>query len=344
MAPMIPAPVTAAARAVPAVEPPAEPPAPTPEVGTDFPGCDPVSMTWEEVLTSRRLRGHLEYWSASPPTAWILRDGGTAHESPSVTLTELLTRISQERGSRFGCWGAVYLMECDGEGRPRRVATGDQTVYLHPDVCGPGDLAVVRGENPLPDVVLEVDHTTDVRRNKLPLYEAWGMPEVWVETPDAPSRSRPRGLRPGLTIHRLDDGRYRQAAESLALPGWTAVAIHAALNETRMSPRTVADLIRVGRRLGEREGTAPDDDPQIGLHRQQARDAGRAEGLAQGRTEAVDRERAVLVRLAARKFDVRTAERLTDLAAGIDDPGRLAAAVDLVIECDDAADLLSRLS
>ena len=329
---MIPAPVTVAVRAVPAVEPPA----PTPEVGTDFPGCDPVSMTWEEVLTSRRLRGHLEYWSASPPTAWILRDGGTAHESPSVTLAELLTRISQERGSRFGCWGAVYLMERDGEGRPRRVATGDQTVYLHPDVCGPGDLAVVRGEDPLPDVVLEVDHTTDVRRNKLPLYEAWGLPEVWVETPDAPSRSRPRGLRPGLTIHRLDDGRYRQAAESLALPGWTAAAIHAALNETRMSPRTVADLIRVGRRLGEREGTAPDDDPQIGLHRRQARDAGRAEGLAQGR--------AVLVRLAARKFDARTAERLADRVTEIDDPGRLAAAVDLLIECDDAADLLSRLS
>ena len=329
---MIPAPVTAAARAVPAVEPPA----PTPEVGTDFPGCDPVSMTWEEVLTSRRLRGHLEYWSASPPTAWILRDGGTAHESPSVTLAELLTRISLERGSRFGCWGAVYLMERDGEGRPRRVATGDQTVYLHPDVCGPGDLAVVRGEDPLPDVVLEVDHTTDVRRNKLPLYEAWGLPEVWVETPDAPSRSRPRGLRPGLTIHRLDDGRYRKAAESRALPGWTAAAIHAALNETRMSPRTVAALIRVGRRLGEREGTAPDDDPQIGLHRRQARDAGRAEGLAQGR--------AVLVRLAARKFDARTAERLADRVTEIDDPGRLAAAVDLLIECDDAADLLSRLS
>ena len=352
---MIPTPVTGAARAV-------EPPAPDLEVGTDFPGCDPVPMTWEEVLTSRGLRGHLEYWSASPPTAWLLRDGGGTHESPPAALNEFLTRISLERGSRIRCWGAVYLMERDGEGRPRRVATADQTVYLHPEVCGPGADAdaVVRGEDPLPDVILEVDHTTDVRRNKLRLYEAWGLPEVWVETPDAPSRSRPRRLRPGLTIYLLDGGLYRTAGESRALPGWTAGAIHAALNETRMSRRTMAGLTRVGRRLGEREGTAPDDDPQIGSHRRQARDAGRAEGLAQGRSEglaqgrseglaqgraqAVARERAVLVRLAARKFDARTAERVADRVAGIDDPGRLAEAVDLIVECDAAADLLSRLS
>ena len=337
---MIPAPVTGAARAARAVEPPA----PDPEIGTDFPGCDPVPMTWEEVLTSRGLRGPLEYWSASPPTAWLLRDGGAAHESPSAALNEFLTRISLERGSRIRCWGAVHLMERDGEGRPRRAATADQTVYLHPDVCGPGADAVVRGEDPLPDVILEVDHTTDVRRNKLRLYEAWGLPEVWVETPDAPSRSRPRRLRPGLTIYLLDGGLYRTAGESRALPGWTAGAIHAALNETRMSRRTMAGLTRVGRRLGEREGTAPDDDPQIGSHRRQARDAGRAEGLAQGRSEGLAQGRAVLVRLAARKFDARTAERLADRVAGIDDPGRLAEAVDLIVECDDAADLLSRLS
>ena len=59
-------------------------------------------------------------------------------------------------------------------------------------------------------------------------------------------------------------------------------------------------------------------------HRRQAHDAGlragRAEGLAQGRAEglaeAVARERAVLGRLAARKFDARTAERLAEALAG----------------------------
>ncbi len=46
--------------------------------------------------------------------------------------------------------------------------------------------------------MLEVDYSTDVRRGKLGLYEAWGFPEVWVEVPEAesPSRSsrRPSGL------------------------------------------------------------------------------------------------------------------------------------------------------
>ena len=58
------------------------------------------------------------------------------------------------------------------------------------------------GSDALPDVVLEVDNTTDVRRGKLAL-------EVWVEVPDTPSPSRPAGLRAGLTIHVLGDRGFR---------------------------------------------------------------------------------------------------------------------------------------
>ena len=60
------------------------------------------------------------------------------------------------------------------------------------------------------------------------MYEAWGFPEVWVDTPDAQAPSRPRRLRPGLTIYVLDDGRFRTAGESRAFPTWTAAQIHAA--------------------------------------------------------------------------------------------------------------------
>lgn len=52
---------------------------------------------------------------------------------------------------------------------------------------------MVVGEHDFPDVVLEVDHTTDVRRGKLGLYEAWGFPEVWVEVPDDRTAPRPAG-------------------------------------------------------------------------------------------------------------------------------------------------------
>ena len=202
------------------------------------------------------------------------RDAGPVHETAPNLLSELLIRMCLEHGSRFRLAGAVYLMERDDDGRPRQVLVADQTVYLDRSVWRPRDPAIMLGVDPLPDVILEVDHTTDVRRNKLPVYEAWGFPEVWVDTPDEPSRNRPRRVRPGLTIYVLEEGRFRIADESRAFPTWTALQLHAALNESRLSPRTLADLTRVGRRLGEREGTTPDDDPQLGRHRRQAHDIG----------------------------------------------------------------------
>ena len=95
----------------------------------DFPGCHPLRMTWEEVW---RYDGRIEYWDAPSSTAWILRDAGSVHEVAPSVLGEILTRIGLERGSRIRRFGAVFLMERDGAGRPRRVMAADQTVYLRP--------------------------------------------------------------------------------------------------------------------------------------------------------------------------------------------------------------------
>ena len=301
----------------------------------DFPGCDPVSMTWDEVVAHD---GRIEYWSAMTETAWIVRDGGPVHESPVGILSEILTRLSLERGSRIRLYQSVYLLERAADGRPRQMMEADQALYLHPDAWLPRGEAIVKGEDPLPEVLLEVDHTTDVRRNKLALYEAWGFPEVWVETPDEPSRSRPRRLRPGLTLYLLDEGRYRVASGSRAFPGWKAASIHASLNETALSPRTLAELTRVGRRLGRREGTRPEDDPQLARHRRQARGA----GVREGRAEGLARQRALLGRLASRRFDPATAERVVAALERIEDPDRLTAAGDRIIDATDGRDLLSR--
>ena len=130
-------------------------------------------------------------------------------------------------------------------------------------------------------MVLEVDHTTDARRGKLPLYESWGFPEVWVEVPDAPSPSRLRGRRSGLTIHLLEHGVYRESAESRAFYGWTTDEIHAALNEATPSTRTSAVVERVGAALGAREGTGPDDHPLFRSQRRQGFERGRAETIRQ---------------------------------------------------------------
>ena len=88
----------------------------------------------------------------------------------------------------------------------------------------------------------------------------------------------------------------------------------------------------MGRALGAREGTGPDDTPWLRMQRRESR----AEGRAQG-------ERALLVRQAARRFGAGTAERLSALLPRIDDPDRLAEVADWIVDCATGADLLERV-
>ena len=125
-------------------------------------------------------------------------------------------------------------------------------------------------------MVLEVDYSTDARLWKLPLYESWGFPEVWIDVPD--ERSYPRSLLSGLTIHVHDGERFREAASSRAFPTWTAEEIHVALSRDLPSPETLDVLRRVGRALGALGGTGPDDDPWLRAERAE----GRAEGYGPG--------------------------------------------------------------
>ena len=98
---------------------------------------------------------------------------------------------------------------------------------------------------------------TDVRRGKLAFYESWGFPEAWVEVPEVQTPGRPQGLVRGLTICRLDGGRFRTAAESGAFPGWRASEIHAALNELEVSDRTSSALPRAGRTRSQADPDVP---------------------------------------------------------------------------------------
>ena len=80
--------------------------------------------------------------------------------------------------------------------------------------------------------------------------------------------------------------------------------------------------------------------------REQGREQGLEQGLEQGREQGIERgraeERALLCRLAARKFDTETAERLSGLLERLADPERLAEVGDWIIECGTGADLLDR--
>ena len=305
----------------------------------EFPGCKPVSLPVEEIGD---YEGRLEFWDAATETAWVCEPTSPYHERPSRLLTRLAERIAGVRGSPVECYGSMDLLLRDAQGEPQRILQADESVYLHPALARlPGTAAMVIGEHDFPDVVLEVDHTTNVYRGKLRLYESWAFPEVWVDVPDRRAASRSKARAPGLTIHVLEDGAYRVSAESLAFPGWTAEEIHRALNETTPSVRTSLVLERVGAALGAREGTGPDDDPLFRSLRRQSR----AEGRAEGRTEGERKGRAdALAKMARRMLLSRGVEVSEGFLA---DPAFAASSEDAVFDaaltCANEAEFLAAL-
>ena len=233
-----------------------------------------------------RYEGRLALWDRATQTALEVRDNSPRHEYPAQLLAALAERIALVRGKPIRCFGTMSLFLLGDDGGVERTMQADQTLYLHPERANPvGWSRMVVGENHYPDVVLEVDNTTDVRRHKLKLYEAWGFPELWVEVPDA--SPRPAKWH-GLSIHVLEDSAFQEVAESRAFPGWTAADIHAALNEGRLSQRTHAILERVGAALAKREGAQPNEDPLLRSQRQQGRQQGRREGRREGRQQGVE--------------------------------------------------------
>ncbi|MCY4484417.1 MAG: Uma2 family endonuclease [Spirochaetaceae bacterium] len=308
-----------------------EPAQPQPAQQPAFPGCKSVRLPRTEL---ERFEGRLEYWDSSTETAWICEPATPYHERPSRRLTRLAGQVAAVRGSPIECYGSMDLLLRDPDGEPRRIMQADESVYLHPAQRGPGPAAMVVGEDDYPDVVLEVDHTTDVHRGKLALYESWGFPEVWVEVPDAPAPSRPHRRRPGLTIHLLEHGGFRVAAVSRAFPGWRAEEIHLALNEPVPSARTSAALQRVAGALGAREGTGPDDDLLLRAQRRQGFERGRAKGHAEGRAGMVHqilRSRGIEVSArfdtAADAFATAPGEALLAAALGCADEAEFLAAL-----------------
>ena len=220
-----------------------------------FPGCETVPMNARQFEDCDR---HVEYWDARNGVAWMVREVSIEHELPLSRLAVLVHRVGEERGAAMLCCGTTSLHDRDAKGDVR-VMEADQAIYLDGKSAQALRSPILVREGQAPDVVLEVDHTTDARRRKLGVYEGWGVPEVWVEVPNAPARSRPKSRRSGLTIHVLDEETscYREAQASEALPGWTAAEIHSALNEGVISKRTRAAIARVGKAMRTNEGTAP---------------------------------------------------------------------------------------
>lgn len=304
-------------------EPHADPPSRAPaEAQPHLPGCESFSLTANEIESYDE---RIEFWDGLSGTAWRVRDVSSWHEQPGQRLAMLAARMASVRGAPIECFGSTSLARLDAAGRPRQILQADNAVYLHPAQWKTRGRVRV-DDGPLPDVVLEVDHTTDVRRWKLGKYQSWGFPEIWVLVPSKRSRRAP-----GLAIHaRGPGGGYRQAPESTAFPGWTEGEVYRALTEEPLSAASWQALERVGRVLGKRDGTTPEDDP---LTRSlQAR--GEARSAAKASADAV------AAALRARGIAVPA-----DVAA---DPDLLCAcsvdiAMAVALTCSDAADFRRRI-
>ena len=69
---------------------------------------------------------------------------------------------------------------------------------------------------------------------------------------------------------------------------------------------------------------------------------GEARGLERGEARGLERERALLARLAGRKFGPDAASRLAEAVAGVDDPDRLGEIGEAVLLCANGDEFRAR--
>ena len=289
----------------------------------DFPGCESFHLPASEI---DHYGGRLEFWDGYTETAWKIPETPIQHEGPSRQLTQMSARCAMLRGSPMSSFGSSDLVRLDGAGRKRWLMQADEMLYLHREVWsrlqGP---AIDVDADPLPDVVLEVDHTTDVRRRKLGIYKESGFPEIWVLVPWESSVRAP-----GLTIHVRHGEEYQEEAASRAFPGWRVEEIHRALTEAPLSETAWRALERTALTMGAREGTTPEDDPLMRSLIARAR----ANGHAHVRMEFA----AAALRARGIEADLDSGE-VRALIGGLSDDALMAAA----LACTDEADFRRRI-
>ena len=309
-------------------------------VAPRFPGCDSVRIGRDEIAD---YEGRYEVWAADTEVAWMVRQPTSAyHEQPVRTLGQSARLIAAIRGAPIDALGTTDLVVRNLAGERTRIMQADEILYLRTGSEHPVDRFVEVGVQasptqfdhvgPLPDVVLEVDLTTDVRRGKLGLYESCGFPEVWVEVPDRRLPSSRRTDR-GLTIYVRGPEGYRESPASVAFAGWTAAEIHTAVNEAELSAATTDALRRVGRQLAKSIGTGPD------RFLQAERDVGKEQGLAEGRAEGHHNAMAFAEILGSRGVLVTLAVSRQFMQFADPGPALLRAAM----ECRNEDDLLRRM-
>ena len=163
------------------------------------------------------------------------------HEEPNRAIALLVEMLALELNINVRNLGSTTFKREDLD----RGFEPDTCFYIQ-------TIARVRGKeeidltvDPPPDLVIEID-ITHPSLDKLPIYAAVGVPEVW----------RYDGQQ--LTIFQLEGGAYRTHEESLALPGLTSQVVSQFIAESKTLER-LAWLRRVqewGRKQREGDGSS----------------------------------------------------------------------------------------
>lgn len=155
-------------------------------------------------------RGKMEIMSPSP-----------AHERANRDLAMLVEMIFDGWGVDIANFGSTTYKREDIE----RGFEPDSCFYIENEPLVRDKDSLDLETDPPPDLVIEID-VTSFSLDKLPLYAAIGVPEVW----------RYEGTKLEILIH--DGGSYRKSAESKCLAGFRADALADLMQKRKSLRRT----------------------------------------------------------------------------------------------------------
>ena len=163
--------------------------------------------TYERLLTEHGEKGGTRFtYDQGALEIMIL---SSRHEEPNRALASLVEVLAEEFGIDIRRLGSTTFKREDLQ----RGFEPDSCFYIQSAEAIAGKEEIDLSVDPAPDLVIEVDITSD-SLNRLPLFAAVGVPEVWHSDGER------------VTILRREGEGYAEAEQSIALPPLTgAVAI-----------------------------------------------------------------------------------------------------------------------
>lgn len=139
-----------------------------------------------------------------------------AHEEINRTINDLIVLVAEELGIEFRSLGSMTFKRED----LRQGFEPDSCFYIQNEPRVRGKAQINPLADPPPDLVIEVE-VSGQSLDKLPIYAAFGVPEVW------------RVAARWVVILALESGVYRQVSMSRALSPLTPEVLGRFLRESR---------------------------------------------------------------------------------------------------------------